>query len=77
MDLSSPQQINGYSYSSNNPTTFSDPSGLLEQCADEACNIRYPVGGSKPKPKPKPKPEDDSSTPAPSPVGSNTPSIGD
>ncbi|MCX4468532.1 polymorphic toxin-type HINT domain-containing protein [Streptomyces albidoflavus] len=73
MDLSSPQQINGYSYSSNNPTTFSDPSGLLEQCADEACNIRYPVGGSKPKPKPK----DDSSTPAPSPVGSNTPSIGD
>ncbi|MEU6994655.1 polymorphic toxin-type HINT domain-containing protein [Streptomyces sp. NPDC046465] len=29
MDLADPQQINGYTYSNNNPVTFSDPSGLL------------------------------------------------
>ncbi|GGY07392.1 hypothetical protein GCM10010358_70690 [Streptomyces minutiscleroticus] len=28
MDLTDPQQINGYTYSNNNPLTFSDPSGL-------------------------------------------------
>ncbi|MDX3457245.1 polymorphic toxin-type HINT domain-containing protein [Streptomyces sp. ME02-8801-2C] len=28
MDLTDPQQINGYSYSSNSPVTFADPSGL-------------------------------------------------
>ncbi|WP_405701861.1 polymorphic toxin-type HINT domain-containing protein [Streptomyces sp. NBC_01383] len=28
LDLNDPQQINGYTYSNNNPTTFSDPSGL-------------------------------------------------
>ena len=29
MDQGDPQQIHGYSYASNNPTTFSDPSGLM------------------------------------------------
>ncbi|MFF9407997.1 polymorphic toxin-type HINT domain-containing protein [Streptomyces anandii] len=28
MDLTKPQQINGYSYSNNSPVTYSDPSGL-------------------------------------------------
>lgn len=28
MDLTDPEQWNGYSYSNNNPTTYSDPSGL-------------------------------------------------
>lgn len=48
MDLSDPQQINGYSYSNNNPTTFADPSGLVYECMDEACTRKYqrkPSGG--------------------------------
>ncbi|MFI9561596.1 RHS repeat-associated core domain-containing protein [Nonomuraea endophytica] len=34
MDLADPQQIHGYTYAGNNPTTFSDPTGLLMACAD-------------------------------------------
>ncbi|MEU4385346.1 RHS repeat-associated core domain-containing protein [Promicromonospora sp. NPDC023805] len=30
MDLADPQQWNGYAYANNNPTTYSDPSGLLQ-----------------------------------------------
>jgi RHS repeat-associated protein len=29
LDLSDPQQWNGYAYSNNSPTTFSDPSGMM------------------------------------------------
>ena len=29
MDLTDPQQWNGYAYSNNNPTTYSDPTGLI------------------------------------------------
>ncbi len=32
MDLTDPQQINGYTYSNNNPVTFSDPTGRLFGC---------------------------------------------
>ncbi|MFD2026610.1 RHS repeat-associated core domain-containing protein [Promicromonospora aerolata] len=31
-DLTDPQQWNAYSYSGNNPTTYSDPTGLREIC---------------------------------------------
>ncbi|MGA5703846.1 polymorphic toxin-type HINT domain-containing protein [Peterkaempfera bronchialis] len=32
MDLSDPQQVEGYTYSNNNPITYSDPSGLMLAC---------------------------------------------
>ncbi|MEU3249919.1 polymorphic toxin-type HINT domain-containing protein [Streptomyces sp. NPDC006997] len=38
MDLTDPQQINGYTYGNNNPLTFSDPSGLY--C--DGCSINNP-----------------------------------
>ncbi|WP_432181382.1 polymorphic toxin-type HINT domain-containing protein [Streptomyces sp. NBC_00063] len=39
MDLADPQQINGYSYSSNNPVNQSDPTGQLERCGSGPCKI--------------------------------------
>ncbi|GAA4457858.1 polymorphic toxin-type HINT domain-containing protein [Phytohabitans houttuyneae] len=36
MDLTVPQQWNGYAYSENNPITFSDPSGE-RSCSDDVC----------------------------------------
>jgi RHS repeat-associated protein len=40
MDLGDPQQWNGYSYSNNNPTTFSDPSGLT-YCLEPGDCVSY------------------------------------
>ncbi|ATL31619.1 polymorphic toxin-type HINT domain-containing protein [Streptomyces formicae] len=37
MDLTDPQQINGYTYGNNNPVTFSDPTGRLFGCI--ACAV--------------------------------------
>ncbi|PRY28230.1 polymorphic toxin-type HINT domain-containing protein [Pseudosporangium ferrugineum] len=36
IDLSDPQQMNGYAYSNNSPITYSDPGGL-KACADDRC----------------------------------------
>lgn len=47
LDLATPQQLNGYSYSDNNPATFSDPSGLIkDSCPDGECRFgHHPNGG--------------------------------
>ncbi|HWL35073.1 MAG TPA: polymorphic toxin-type HINT domain-containing protein [Frankiaceae bacterium] len=45
IDHMDPQQMHGYAYSNNNPTTFSDPDGLMVDKADSG-------GGSTPTPKP-------------------------
>ncbi|ROP30421.1 RHS repeat-associated protein [Couchioplanes caeruleus] len=46
-DLMDPQQWNGYSYSNNNPSTLSDPSGLRPDCGNgggrSSCNNAVPV----------------------------------
>ncbi|BCB79618.1 hypothetical protein Pflav_060280 [Phytohabitans flavus] len=36
MDRADPQQWNGYTYSENNPITFSDPTGM-KSCSDDRC----------------------------------------
>ncbi|MFJ1899528.1 polymorphic toxin-type HINT domain-containing protein [Streptomyces sp. NPDC088115] len=49
LDLTDPQQMNGYTYANNNPTTLSDPSGLRPDGAcggAGSCNV-----GTKKKPK--------------------------
>ncbi|WP_369252060.1 polymorphic toxin-type HINT domain-containing protein [Streptomyces sp. R41] len=43
IDLADPLQMNGYTYSNNNPVSHSDPSGL---CMADACGIGYPIGGT-------------------------------
>ncbi|WP_344399160.1 RHS repeat-associated core domain-containing protein [Promicromonospora sukumoe] len=57
MDLADPLQWNGYAYSHNNPTTFSDPTGERELC-ETGYTCRNGRDGSithtKKKPKPKP-----------------------
>ncbi len=42
MDLTDPQQINGYAYANNNPVTGSDPSGLFcDGCSADGDNNRW------------------------------------
>ncbi|MFK0027282.1 MULTISPECIES: polymorphic toxin-type HINT domain-containing protein [Streptomyces] len=53
MDLAKPQQIHGYTYSSNNPLTWTDPTGLMETCGATTVQC-YPGHREKPK-KPKGK----------------------
>ncbi|WP_018800572.1 polymorphic toxin-type HINT domain-containing protein [Salinispora arenicola] len=47
MDLTDPQQWNGYTYANNNPTTYSDPSGLahLEGEGKSDGRIAHQTGG--------------------------------
>ncbi len=48
MDLTDPQQWNGYAYANNNPTTYSDPSGLahLEGGGKSDGRIAHQSGGT-------------------------------
>ncbi|QFR98066.1 sugar-binding protein [Streptomyces tsukubensis] len=43
LDLTDSQQMNGYTYSNNNPSTHSDPTGL---CPPDLCGNGYPIGGT-------------------------------
>ncbi|MFJ2085670.1 RHS repeat-associated core domain-containing protein [Micromonospora chokoriensis] len=51
IDTADPQQMHGYAYASNNPTSFSDPDGL-KLMADNSGSAK---AKAKAKPKPKPK----------------------
>lgn len=47
MDLADPQQWNAYSYSNQNPTTWSDPTGLLfSECHDGSHSCKVGKGGN-------------------------------
>lgn len=49
MDLSDPQQINGYAYGNSSPLTFSDASGLLAtSCLDDGLNCAQHHHNDKP-----------------------------
>ncbi|MFH8614206.1 polymorphic toxin-type HINT domain-containing protein [Streptomyces sp. NPDC017979] len=50
IDLSDPQQMNGYSYANDNPTTYADPTGLRPTCGwgfDVPCSTPPPAPPSK------------------------------
>jgi RHS repeat-associated protein len=56
MDLADPQQWNAYAYANNNPTTWSDPTGLVPEGCDGQCVYyggQWGVGGGKTDPRPK------------------------
>lgn len=47
MDLADPQQWNAYAYANNNPTTYSDPTGLLfEECHDGSYSCTVSQSGN-------------------------------
>jgi RHS repeat-associated protein len=48
MDLTDPQQWNAYGYANNNPTTFSDPSGLKSWDSEEGRYENTPLPPPKP-----------------------------
>jgi RHS repeat-associated protein len=55
MDLMDPQQWNAYSYANNNPTTWSDPTGLKPDGCENTCVYyggEWGVGGGKSDPRP-------------------------
>ncbi|MDX3187675.1 hypothetical protein PV458_04625 [Streptomyces sp. MN03-5084-2B] len=67
LNAADPQQLNGYTYSDNNPITLSDPSGLIAQrCMDDDCG--HSGGYNKASPTPprwQPAPEDPFHRPPP------------
>ncbi|HWG99191.1 MAG TPA: polymorphic toxin-type HINT domain-containing protein [Pilimelia sp.] len=54
MDLADPQQWNAYAYANNNPTTFSDPSGLIIDRDRPGCAVGNGGHCSSPTPTPEP-----------------------
>jgi RHS repeat-associated protein len=68
VDLSDPQQMHGYAYANNNPTTFSDPTGLIVTGDNEGLltatknsNGTYTIKDKRPpySPPPPPPPAED------------------
>ncbi len=53
IDTDDPQQMNGYTYANNNPVSFSDPEGLMVDCAGgAACGLpTYNNGGATGRPR--------------------------
>lgn len=41
MNTANPQQVNGYSYSDNNPVTYSDPTGLYSNCGPDGIKCGF------------------------------------
>lgn len=50
IDSADPQQMNGYAYANNNPTSMSDPDGLRTTCMDGGGSCGNPNGNPGPAP---------------------------